>query len=240
MFFSPAFERTASSVRPSLSPITRVGVFSRAYSRRSRTSLGVHCLPLLRVDLDILFGSVSSLAPILSAAVQHHTRLCEQNKSFRELLFACRCLWSYLNIDMLNTTSSKPTLGSRIRDKRVELRWTQDELAEKAGLSKGFLSDLENSNRSIGAERLLDLARVLGLSLDYLMKGEIAAAIQTQIVIPQKLADFAKHKALPFNQTLTLLDMRRQIIAHRSATKSDNPEDFNWEGFYKSVKDFLP
>ena len=114
-----------------------------------------------------------------------------------------------------------------------------DGLAEKAGISKGFLSDLENDNRSIGAERLLDLARVLGVSLDYLMKGEATAAAQAQIIIPQRLADFAKQKSLPFDQTLALLDMRRQIVAHRSATRSENPEDFDWKGFYKSVKDFL-
>lgn len=134
----------------------------------------------------------------------------------------------------------KASLGARIRDRRVELRWTQDALAEKAGISKGFLSDVENNNRSIGAERLLDLARVLGVSLDYLMKGEAMVAVQAQIVIPQSLAEFAKQKALPFNQTLTLLEMRRQIIAHRSVSRSENPEDFDWEGFYKSVKDFLP
>jgi transcriptional regulator with XRE-family HTH domain len=141
---------------------------------------------------------------------------------------------------MQAANSPTPSLGSRIRDRRIELRWTQDVLAEKAGISKGFLSDLENNNRSVGAERLLDLARVLGVSLDYLMKGEVTVAAQEQIIIPQRLADFAKQIALPFNETLTLLEMRRQIIAHRSMTRSENPEDFDWERFYKSVKDFLP
>jgi|ERR1700730_1664552 len=135
--------------------------------------------------------------------------------------------------------SPNSSLGARIRERRAELRWTQDTLADKARISKGFLSDLENNNRSIGAERLLDLARVLGVSLDYLMKGEATVAVQAQIVIPQRLADFAKQKALPFNQTLALLEMRRQIIAHRSVSRSENAEDFDWEGFHKSVKDFL-
>src|SRR5882724_9745916 len=120
------------------------------------------------------------------------------------------------------------TLGKRIRERRVELRWTQDTLAEKAHISASFLSDLENNNRSVGADRLLDIARVLNVSLDYLMKGGEAVAAQSQILIPQRLADFAKQKALPFNQTLTLLEMRRQIIAHRSITRSENPEDFDW------------
>lgn len=135
---------------------------------------------------------------------------------------------------------SMSTLGDRIRERRLELRLTQDALAEKAHISKGFLSDVENSNRSIGADRLLDLARVLGISLDYLMKGEVMASAQAKIEIPQRLAEFAKQKALPFTQTLTLLEMRRQIIAHRSVTRSEDPEEFDWERFYKSVKEFLP
>jgi transcriptional regulator with XRE-family HTH domain len=132
------------------------------------------------------------------------------------------------------------SLGERIRERRVELRWTQDVLAEKAKLSKGFISDLENDNRGIGAERLLDVARVLGASLDYLMKGEVATQAPDQIVIPQRLAEFAKQEDLPFSKALVLLEMRRQIIAHRSANKSDDPEDFDWAGFYKSVQQYIP
>ena len=52
--FSLAFVRTASSVRPSFSPITRVGVFSRANCRRSDTCCRVHAFPVFLVDFDML------------------------------------------------------------------------------------------------------------------------------------------------------------------------------------------
>jgi transcriptional regulator with XRE-family HTH domain len=132
------------------------------------------------------------------------------------------------------------SLGERIRERRMQLKWTQDVLADKAHLSKGFLSDLENNNRSVGADRLLDIARVLGVSLDYLMKGEPDASVQLQVIIPQRLSEFAKRESLPFNHALALLEMRRQIVAHRSIGRSEDPEDFDWERFYKSVKEFLP
>src|SRR5438105_94880 len=51
---SAALLRTASSVRPSLRPITRVGVLPRARPLRSLTSLGLQGLPELRFDFDIL------------------------------------------------------------------------------------------------------------------------------------------------------------------------------------------
>jgi transcriptional regulator with XRE-family HTH domain len=132
------------------------------------------------------------------------------------------------------------TLGDRIRKLRTEKRWTQDVLAEKARISTSFLSDVENNNRSIGADRLLDIARMLSVSVDYLLQGGELSTAEAQILIPPRLAQFAKEKQLPFNQILTLLDMRRQIIAHRSTTKSENPDDFDWGRFYKSVKEFLP
>lgn len=131
-------------------------------------------------------------------------------------------------------------LGDRIRERREELGWTQDDLAGRAGLSKGFLSDVENSKRGIGADKLFDLARVLSLSLDFLM-GEAGeqAKPPKEIEVPASLARFASEAGLSFRQTLMLLDMRRQIIAHRSSTKTENPDKFDWQRFHESVKGFL-
>ena len=132
-------------------------------------------------------------------------------------------------------------LGSRIRARRTELGWTQDELAQKAGISKGFLSDLENGKRGVGADTLLDLARVLSASLDFLMTGNSAVQqeIQKEIEIPATLGEFANSAGLSFRQTLTLLDMQRQIIAHRSSSRKENAAGFDWAKFYESVRGFL-
>jgi transcriptional regulator with XRE-family HTH domain len=68
--------------------------------------------------------------------------------------------------------ATMPTIvGKRVWRRRNELGLKQEDLAQKAGISKSFLSDLENGERSIGAETLLDLGRAMGLSVDYLMTG---------------------------------------------------------------------
>ena len=36
-----------------------------------------------------------------------------------------------------------------------------------------------------------------------------------------------------------LLDMQKQIVAHRSAKKKDGLESVDWRKFYESVKEFL-
>jgi transcriptional regulator with XRE-family HTH domain len=132
------------------------------------------------------------------------------------------------------------TLGGRIKQRRHELGWTQDVLAQKAAISKSFLSDLENGKRSVGADTLLEIARALNLSLDYLVKGTEPETMPKEINIPTSLSQFATEAGLSFSQTLMLLDMQRQIIAHRSATKKDQTlEDVDWRKFYQSVRDFL-
>ena len=130
-------------------------------------------------------------------------------------------------------------VGERIRKRRLELGWTQDQLCQKAGISKGFLSDLENDKRNVSATNLLDIARALSLSLDYLMTGDATVKPVTEISIPATLARFAADEGISLRQTLMLLDMQKQIVAHRSAKKKDGLESVDWRKFYESVKEFL-
>jgi transcriptional regulator with XRE-family HTH domain len=121
----------------------------------------------------------------------------------------------------------------------VELGWTQDQLCQKAGISKGFLSDLENDKRSVSAENLLDIARALSLSLDYLMTGKASKERPTEVSIPASLAKFAAEERLSLRQTLMLLDMQKQIVAHRSARKKEGLDAVDWRKFYEGVKEFV-
>lgn len=131
------------------------------------------------------------------------------------------------------------TVGDRVRARRSELNWTQDHLAIQAGISKGFLSDLERGNRNVSADILLKLAQALGVTTDYLMKGETAKEKHVEVKIPATLAEFAQLEHLSFQQTLTLLEMRSQIKAHRNDAGENNLEKFDWKRFYLAVKPFM-
>ena len=130
-------------------------------------------------------------------------------------------------------------VGELIKQRRGELDWTIEHLAEKAKMSKGFLSDLENGKRSVSASYLLQLSQALGVTLDFLMKGDRSAPKSAEVQIPSSLSQFAKQEGLSYAQTVTILDMRRQIVAHRSNTHSDDLEKFDWKKFYEAVKPFL-
>ena len=129
--------------------------------------------------------------------------------------------------------------GERIKKRRQELGWTQDELCKKAGISKGFLSDIENDKRNVSADNLLEIARSLSVSLDYLMTGKASKEQPTSVSIPASLANFAAEEGLSLRKTLMLLDMQKQIVAHRSSKKKDGLDSMDWRRFYEGVKEFL-
>ncbi len=63
-------------------------------------------------------------------------------------------------------------LGKKIRDLRLRRGMTVQQLAEATGLSKGFISQVENSRTSPSLATLQDLARSLETSVAYLVVEE--------------------------------------------------------------------
>ncbi len=129
------------------------------------------------------------------------------------------------------------TVGDRIREIREELRITQDQLAERSGLSKGFLSDVENNKRNIGSQNLLKIANVLGASVDYLLRGEVTEPSSTEpVVIPPELSQAAEELELSYAATIELLEAHRSVVARRSnrSLKRFTVED--WKKLHQAIK----
>ena len=113
----------------------------------------------------------------------------------------------------------------------------QDQLAERAGLSKGFLSDVENNKRNIGSENLLKIANVLGASVDYLLRGQITESTNVEpIVIPPELSQAAEELDLTYSATVELLEAHRSILARRSnrGLRKFSVED--WKRLHEAIK----
>lgn len=130
-----------------------------------------------------------------------------------------------------------PTVGDRIREIREEMQMNQDQLAERAGLSKGFLSDVENNKRNMGSENLLKIANVLGASVDYLLRGEINESGGPEpIIIPPELSQAAHELDLSYAATVELLEAHRSVIARRSnkGLRTFSVED--WKKLHDAIK----
>ncbi len=129
------------------------------------------------------------------------------------------------------------TVGDRIREVRDEMRMTQDRLAELSGLSKGFFSDVENNKRNIGAQNLLKIANVLGASVDYLLRGEVADVSAVEpVVIPPELSQAAQELGLSYAATVELLEAHRSVIARRSNRGLRRFTVDDWKQLHEAIK----
>lgn len=61
--------------------------------------------------------------------------------------------------------------GKRIKKIRKSLKLTQEQLAEKAGISAHFVYEIEHGQKTMSLYTLADIALALGTSTDYILFG---------------------------------------------------------------------
>lgn len=107
-------------------------------------------------------------------------------------------------------------LGRRIGELRTTRGLLQKDLAEQAGVSVSFLSEIENDRRTPGAEVLLKLADVLGASLDYLVRGEDSRPEPQPLTIPPSLQAAAEQEHWSYSLTADLLRAQASVVSRRT------------------------
>lgn len=60
-------------------------------------------------------------------------------------------------------------IGERIKRRRVELEWSQRDLAEKMGYNHSTITRIETGKIDISQSRVVQFSEVLGVSIAYLM-----------------------------------------------------------------------
>jgi transcriptional regulator with XRE-family HTH domain len=132
----------------------------------------------------------------------------------------------------------KLTTGKRIKEIREKRGLIQEDLAKKAGMSKGFLSDVENDKTNIGSQGILRLANELGASVDYLLTGKVTENAQNeQIIIPQKLSQAAEELSLSYSETLDLLNTFNSAVARRGTKYRKELTVDGWKKFHEAIKE---
>lgn len=64
-------------------------------------------------------------------------------------------------------------IGNRILSRRKQLRMTQEELAEKAGITPQTVSSAELGKKALRPENIIRICSALDISTDYLLLGKI-------------------------------------------------------------------
>lgn len=130
------------------------------------------------------------------------------------------------------------TTGDRIKEIREAKKMTQDKLAHEAGISKSFISDLENNNRNLSSEYLLKIANVLGASVDYLLKGEVKEFVEPKpVIVPPELSKAAEELNLSYSETLELLFAHNSVVAKRSNKAQRTLSVDDWKSFCHAIKE---
>ena len=98
-------------------------------------------------------------------------------------------------------------LGTRIAQRRVELRLSQKELANQAGISVTYLSELERNKRFPSARICVDIANTLHVPMDYLLQ-DISRGVRIY-----RLSEYSKkiRRLNPSDQNLILTVMAAMI-----------------------------
>lgn len=69
------------------------------------------------------------------------------------------------------TIQNTKALGQLIKDRRKELHYTQETVSNYTGLSKSFISDVENGKKSAEIEKIIYLLNSLGMDLNIVTRG---------------------------------------------------------------------
>ncbi len=121
-------------------------------------------------------------------------------------------------------------LSDRIRQRREEKRISAIELARRAEISKGYVSEIESGRapRPSGAV-LYRIATALGTTVADLLEQEVQPAARS---VPPTLRDFADQAALPAEDVEMLAQIR--FRGEQPATEDD------WRYLYESIKRSVP
>lgn len=64
-------------------------------------------------------------------------------------------------------------LGTRIREERMKLRLTQEQLAEAAEVNESYIGQVERGEKNPSLETVVSVANALGVTVDYLLQEEV-------------------------------------------------------------------
>lgn len=111
----------------------------------------------------------------------------------------------------------RKALGEKIRQERMNCSLSQEQLAEAVGVSIPYISFVEHGQRSVTLEKLIDLANIFHVSIDYLLADSVESSND---------ADFAMLKNLwtqaPDDSRVLFLEIAKLILRH-TAQECTNP-----------------
>lgn len=121
---------------------------------------------------------------------------------------------------------SRTPLGERVRQLREEKNWSLTELAERAGISRSYLSQIEQGESTPTQAKIVQLANALGA-----LPSELIGEEPDLSKIPSSLKEFADEAELGSAEIQMLAS-----IEYRGKRPSTPAE---WKAIYSVIKGIL-
>lgn len=127
---------------------------------------------------------------------------------------------------MNNENGVNISIGSKLRDLRLKNGLTQEELADRAELSKGFISQLENDLTSPSIATLIDILTLLGsnLSLFFADYAEEQLVFTPDDYFEKKTGDSTVHWIVPTAQK-NAMEPIITVLDKGASTDEDFPHE---------------
>lgn len=87
-------------------------------------------------------------------------------------------------------------IGSRIARRRKQLGLTQEQAAERSGLSHQFFACVERGIKNIRAESILKISKAMDISADYILTGQSSDVDRTHLLELMEPLDEVQLKCL--------------------------------------------
>ena len=132
-----------------------------------------------------------------------------------------------------NTSPDLSELGTRLRELRSGRGWTQEELARRAGLSKSYLSRIEDGDRQPSLASLLSLAQAYGIALASLFappaEGNQPCAVLRAGSLPPQLGNGLTYTPLsPLDRSANMQPIRVRVAARREGSEMYQHDGEEW------------
>ncbi len=100
-------------------------------------------------------------------------------------------------------------IGNRIMIARKNMGLSQEQLAEKCGLSTSFLGHIERGSRKMSLETLVTLCSVLNMSADYILMDEMP---ENDVVLHEILCETKKKGSFYYSRLVTVIKALAEVI----------------------------
>lgn len=108
---------------------------------------------------------------------------------------------------VMNDKELNIAIGKRIRDIREKQNKTREQVAEQANISSQFLFEIETGKKSMTARTIINLAKTLSVSTDFLLLGSSPTSVMLE-GLPQTYQQLANEFLSVFAKGASSIDSK--------------------------------